>query len=279
MTQVKWTLLHGGYCTHPEKIVLPTGTWKPRIFPALFSLIEHPKEGPILFDTGYSSHFLTETRRFPYRLIRLITPVTFHEHEGAIQQVRQAGYSPEEVRYIILSHFHTDHIAGTRDFPQSIFICSRAAWEAVRGKKGWAAVRRGTVPRLFPEDFAERLRFIEDTPKCETFSPFATGHDLIGDGSLISVDLPGHADGQIGLFLNTEQDEVIFLAADSCWLSEAYQKRLLPHPISNLLTADPEAYKDSLSQVYQLSQEHPNIRIVPSHCLDTWQAILEARGE
>ncbi|MBA4493397.1 MBL fold metallo-hydrolase [Paenactinomyces guangxiensis] len=268
--------MSGGYCTHPEKMVLPYKKLKKRIFPALFSLIEHPVHGPILFDTGYSSRFFSETKRFPYRLFRLITPVTFSEHESARSQVKEAGYAPEEIRTIILSHLHTDHVAGLMDFPRSEMICSRSAWEAVRGKEGWSALKRGLIPSLLPGDFADRVLFVEDTPVLsikDRFSPFETGRDLFGDGSLISVALPGHAAGQIGLFLRTEQQGTIFLAADSCWVSEAYQKNVLPHPLTDLLTADKKALVESLAKVHALSLQHPDITIVPSHCLETWKTL------
>ncbi len=271
MIPLRWRLLCGGACTHPEKVVLPTGKWKKRIFPSLFSLFEHPSYGLILFDTGYARRFIDETKRFPYRIYRMTTPVRVSEADSAVAQVEKLGYQASDIRYIILSHFHADHICGCLDFPSSTFICSQKAYQSVVGKTGLKAVQQGFIPNLLPENFASRVQFIEETQRIKVISPFNEGYDLFGDGSLIAVDLPGHAVGQIGVFFRTEQDQQIFLAADSCWLEEQYRRNSMPHALARLITDDQEAYRESLKKVHQLSVEHPEIEIIPSHCLDTWQ--------
>jgi glyoxylase-like metal-dependent hydrolase (beta-lactamase superfamily II) len=282
MIQVKWRLFQGGYCTHPERMVNPNGSWKKRIFPALFSLIEHPVHGAILFDTGYASHFFSETKRFPYRLFRYITPVTLDPAEEAVKQIKQAGVKAEEIRTIILSHLHTDHISGLKDFRHATVICSQKEIDVVRRKKGWSALQRGFIPSLLPDHFYENIRLVEDCKVVdisEQYFPFEQGYDLLGDGSLVAVLLPGHAQGQIGLFFQTDQGETIFLAADSCWISLAYQQRIFPHPLASLLTVDKKAYKESLLKVHMLSIHHPEIRIVPSHCLETWEQIQKEQKQ
>jgi glyoxylase-like metal-dependent hydrolase (beta-lactamase superfamily II) len=271
MIPLRWRLLYGGVCTHPEKVVLPNRKWKNRIFPALFALIEHPVHGLILFDTGYAKRFFDETNPFPYRFYRMITPVIISESDSALAQIEKLGYQASEIRYIILSHLHADHICGCLDFPSSTFVCSQKAYQSVVGKTGLEAVKQGFIPNLLPSDFADRVQFIEETKRVKVVSPFQEGYDLFGDGSILAVDLPGHAAGQIGVFFQTEQDEQIFLAADSCWLEEQYRKNSMPHPLAGLITDDQDAYRESLNKVHQLSIEHPEIKIIPSHCLDTWQ--------
>jgi glyoxylase-like metal-dependent hydrolase (beta-lactamase superfamily II) len=227
----------------------------------------------MLFDTWYSHHFFTETAPFPFRFYRWITPVTLGEQEDALSQIQKQGFSPEEIRYILLSHLHADHIAGCKDFPYATFICSRIDYEWVRDTKGFQALKRGFVPGLLPEDFLRRVQWIEDGPLIsikERFSPFSHAFDLFSDGSLLAVHLPGHSPGQFGLFLQTES-QTVFLAADSCWLKQAYEKNIPPHPIANALTSDVADYKNTLKKVHQLSQQHPEIQIIPSHCLETWE--------
>ncbi|WP_044642295.1 MBL fold metallo-hydrolase [Risungbinella massiliensis] len=274
MKQVKWHLFQGGYCTHPGKIVNPKSNWKKRVFPALFFLIVHPEQGPILIDTGYSKYFFKETKRFPFSLFHLLTPVTFEQEEEAVQQIKKVGISPEDVKWIVLTHLHADHIAGVKDFPNATFICSQKELNAVHGKGDWKSLRRGFIPNLLPSDFGQRVKVIEELSQqniSAKFSMFNTAYDLFGDNSLIAVDLPGHAQGQIGLFFQDEQGKTIFLASDSCWVKEAYEEIVLPHPLSNLITEQPKEYRESLVKVHNLAKEHPDIRIIPSHCLDTWE--------
>ncbi|MBD1371446.1 MBL fold metallo-hydrolase [Hazenella sp. IB182357] len=273
MTYVNWKLMHGGACTHPEKMVIPTGTWQKRTFPALFSLIEHPKHGPILIDTGYAKHFFDETHKMPYRIMRYLTPVQFDERQSAYAQVIASGYQPEAVQFILLTHLHPDHVAGLKDFPKAAFYLSRTEYQSIADKKGIAAIRKGFIPGLLPIDFAKRSHFIEENANMiqdESIAPFEKGYDVFHDGSIVAVEIPGHSDGQIGFFIRTSSTKRIFLAADSCWVSEAYQNLIYPHPITHVLNKK-APYRNSLFKVHQLSQMQPKITIVPSHCQTYWK--------
>ena len=61
----KLKLYECGYCTHPEKVVLPNGSLKRLKFPATVALLQHPTRGYILFDTGYAARFFQATKKFP----------------------------------------------------------------------------------------------------------------------------------------------------------------------------------------------------------------------
>lgn len=276
MRKVKWTLLYGGHCKQPEKMVLSHRPWRQRILPALFSLIEHPTQGIILFDTGYSTAFFSATQTFPYRLYRYVTPVTFSEQQAAKSQLKRLGYSSKDVKFVILSHLHADHICGANDFPTATFLATRTAYDVVAHKKGLAALRNGFLPSLLPTDFLQRVQWIEHKNQIaltDDFSPFTNGYDLFEDQSIIAVDLPGHAAGQIGLFLHTVDDQTVFLVADGCWTSESYQFNQQPHWLTKLITHDAQAYQQTFRRIYQFAQQHPEVQIVPSHCLKTWNKI------
>lgn len=280
MTKVKWFLLHGGYCIHPEKIILPNRPWKKRVFPALFSLIEHPSYGLILFDTGYAHSFFTETASFPYRLYRYVTPVSFSEDQAAVTQLKRLGYSSHDVKVIILSHLHADHISGVKDFPSATFFLTRTAYDEIAQKQGFPALKRGFVPSLLPHDFLQRVQWIDHSYQVQLtqeYSPFTEGYDLLHDQSIIAVDLPGHAAGQIGLFFYTVDNETVFLLADSCWTYESYHSNEPPHHLTHFITHDPKAYRLTLERVHQFAQNHPQVRMIPSHCIKTWNQIQAER--
>lgn len=158
---VKSTLLHTGYCRQIERLARRDAPYRLASFYALAVLIRHPEAGLLLFDTGYSTHFFKETSRFPYSLYRWVTPVVFRKKDALVEQLSARGISPEEIRYIFLSHFHGDHIGGVRDFPKAVFLCSREAYHHIRDKRGIAAVRNGFIPGLLPPDFSERVQFLQ----------------------------------------------------------------------------------------------------------------------
>ena len=90
-------ILHAGYCTAPEHIAIQGGAWRHIHFPAMFALIEHPRFGPMLFDTGYSYRFFEETRKFPNRFYRWMTPVTLCEKDLATNQLSTLNISKDPV--------------------------------------------------------------------------------------------------------------------------------------------------------------------------------------
>ncbi len=265
--KVKLRLLAAGACKHPEALTLRGGTFRPVPFPAGFACIEHPEQGIVLFDTGYSSRFFLETARLPAALYRWITPVAFEETDSAASRLRELGIDQADVRHIVLSHMHADHIGGARDFPQAQFYYKEVAYRSVAKLGKLASVRAGYLPGLLPDDMPERSRMLDNCKaiKLPDSVPYGSGYDVFGDGSLIAVDIPGHAAGQIGLFASTER-HTYFLCADAVWFSRAYREGRPPHALAGLIMADRRQYGDTFDRLCRLHAAHPEVRIVPSHC-------------
>ncbi len=273
---IKVTFFQVGYCTHPEAIVIRDGRWKNIRFPSLCALISHPSIGYILFDTGYSNRFFQETRHFPFRLYALTTPVYLQPEDSAVYQLEKYGIEAAAIQNIIISHFHADHIGGLRDFPNAHFLCFQSAYKAVRHRRGFEALMAGFLVNLLPPDFEGRTTFAETKQLVSLppgYAPFDTGFDIFGDGSIIAVELPGHATGQLGLFLTDADNQTFFLIADACWLSRAYQNFLTPHPIAKLIFSNQQEYVTTLQKIHQLHKLNPEIKIIPTHCPDAWDML------
>jgi len=267
-------LFAAGYCTHVEAAVLTGGSLRQVKFPSLVGVIRHPRHGVILFDTGYTRRFFAETEAFPARIYRETTPVYYRDEEGVATQLRLRGIDPAEVRLVLLSHFHADHVAGCRDLPNARFVCYELAWRQLRDLTGFAALKQAFLPGLLPPDFEARVQAVEalrlvELP--ERLRPFEVGADLLGDGSVVVVPLPGHAPGHYGVVVATEPAPT-FLVADACWLSRSYRELLFPSPLAYLIFEDANAYRDSLTRLHQLHKASPQVAILPSHCPEVWAA-------
>jgi len=265
---VQIRILNTGFCYHPEMIVIRDGAWKNARFPSTFALIQHPRMGIILFDTGYAERFFEATRQLPFRIYRWVTPVHTHPDESAVAQISKLGISKEDVQFIFISHFHADHIAGLKDFPNTRFLCSHQALDELFTLGDWQATKAGFLKSLFPYDFAERCVYLESyplSPLSESLHPFKYGHDLAGDGSLIAIPLPGHHPGHYGLYCETESGPV-FLIGDACWHQRSYQKNIGPHPITSLIMQDFRGYGKTIQQLSDLHGNNPGIQIIPTHC-------------
>ncbi|MBX9802196.1 MAG: MBL fold metallo-hydrolase [Caulobacteraceae bacterium] len=241
----------------------------PTVFPALAALIVHPEEGPILFDTGYDPAFFAATEPFPERLYRWTTPVSFEPGDAVADQLPAFGFRPEDIRAVVVSHFHGDHIAGLSRFPQARIFCARAGLAEVQRTGRVARVRRGILAALAPVDLDARAVFFEARPPVALgpdMAPFETGADLLGDGSLLAVPLPGHCPGHWGLVVRQTDDRTRFLIADAAWSSGAVRDDVPPPRLTTALLGETGTYRETLHALHQLWGRNPEVILTPSHC-------------
>jgi glyoxylase-like metal-dependent hydrolase (beta-lactamase superfamily II) len=269
MTEVQVTALRAGHCLHPQAMSIRGGSWRPMEFPSLSMLLVHPTQGPILFDTGYDPAFMQATHPFPERLYRWLTPVTLADGEQVASQIVRLGFHPREVRHLVLSHFHADHMAGTHAFPNAAIHCARAGLEAACGASRWSAVRRGFLTSLIPADMHTRARFFEDGRKVAlstAFAPFAEGVDILGDGSLAAVELPGHCPGHWGLAVRDSAHGDHFMVADAAWSLDAIRRNMPAPALSSGFLGNTSKTRETLRMLNELSLRNQDMRITPCHC-------------
>jgi glyoxylase-like metal-dependent hydrolase (beta-lactamase superfamily II) len=281
-TRVELHLLRVGRCRHPEWVTLRGGRWRAIDFPALAALLIHPTAGPILYDTGYAERFWPATAPFPERLYRWITPVQLPEEERLGTQLGRFGVGLGDVRKVLISHLHADHVAGLRDLPGAGFLALRGDVEACLGRSGWQGLRRGFLPALLPPDFPARLALVDERPVIDlgpAWTPFQAGYDLLGDRSLVGIPLPGHSPAQLGVLLRTTEDRTVLLAADSCWSARAWREGRMPSNVARILFADWGAYRRTLLRLREVAERQPELAIVPSHCAETLAAFDPRPGE
>ncbi|UXI67123.1 MBL fold metallo-hydrolase [Tahibacter amnicola] len=262
-------LLSVGYCRHPEWVTMRGGALRSCTFPSLCALIVHPQLGPILYDTGYADHFLAATSRFPEMLYRWVTPVGLSPEQRLEVQLSQRGVRLRDIRFVVISHFHADHVAGLRDLPQARFIALRGEVDHLRRKHAWNALRKGFLPALLPPDFDARVRYADDSRAVTlgaAWRPFEHAFDILGDGSLLGVPLSGHTQSQMGLLCRDRNDRLVLLAADACWSARAFREQRMPSVLARLLMHDWAEYARTLHGLHAVSCSLPELAVIPSHC-------------
>lgn len=267
--RVQLSVLRVGHCRHPECIALAGGAWRMAEFPALVGLIRHPSAGVILFDTGYAEHFFAATAGWPERLYRWVTPVNLPQDECLATQLSREGIALHEVAHVFVSHLHADHIAGLRDLPRARIWCAEAAVRWARQLGRLARLRQATLLDLLPEDFTTRHTAIENTAQATLPAAWRTlgdGHDLLGDGSLWAVPLPGHARGHYGLLLRLRDDRELLLAGDASWGVREGRLRGAAWP-TRLLSDDWALQHATLQRLQSvLDRNDGGQMILPAHC-------------
>ncbi|MGE0045163.1 MAG: MBL fold metallo-hydrolase [Hyphomonadaceae bacterium] len=265
MARVSLQLFWTGSCRHPERSTRRDGAWRACDYPMYAAVIERAGE-LIAFDPGYAPRFFEATEPFPDRFYRWTTPAVCPAHASLAAQL---GARAEAVTKIVLSHFHADHMAGLMDFPHAEVWCAREAWAAFDARRGFGAVSSGYLKRLAPRDLAARVRFIEDLPLRAApgeAAPFAEAFDLYGDGSILLMPLPGHAIGQTGALLNTEDARGRFLIADATWsLASLRADAPPPWPVMRFL-GKPKPYLETWRALRALAARNPDLPLIPCHC-------------
>ena len=265
------TIMKAGQCRHLECIALRGGRIKEVPFPSLFFLLQHPTYGPCLIDTGYGSNMSDALNEFPFNIYGSILPVEISNQQTAERQLTRLGISPNEVRHLIITHFHVDHIGGLKDFPNATFWSSSTAWNSVKRLSGIRALCNGFFPSMIPSDFEARLRPIESLRKIEGKPGFETlgqNYDLFGDKSVLLVPLPGHAKGQFGVLVQERAGNLTLIAADACWTSKAYKECRMPSIFTYPFIDDVQSYRHTLRALHAIHSSGAVTHILPSHCAE-----------
>lgn len=277
-TPVKFDLLKVGLCQHAECAALRGGRVGKIDFPALVGLIEHPQHGLMLYDTGYSRHFFEATRRFPECLYRMVTPVQLPPEEELLAQLEERRIAARDIGTIFISHFHADHVAGLRDFPAARLIATGTERQSVEKKGRIGRLRRAYLRDLLPANIDQRLTLAETTPSIPLphgWQPFTHGHDLLGDASMIGIDLPGHTASQLGVTFRHENatgHDTTFLIGDAAWKIEGLAQDRPPSRLAYSLFDNGKAYDATFAQLRALHLGGTGaVRIIPSHCVTTWK--------
>lgn len=227
-----------------------------REFPSGVFLYDAADGRRVLFDTGYA----TGTWRTGWRgaAYRRLLPPQVHDEDDVALRLRADGVDPASITHVVLSHLHPDHIGGVRRFPQAIFVLSAGHERTLAGPRLRDGVLTGLLPDWFSD--AERRTLTDDAfVDVEVRGTMLRGHDLLGDGSYLVLDLPGHADGHLGALVEGR----VLLAGDAAWgadlVDASARLRMLPRAIQH----DPRRYADTVTALHDLIAA--GIRVVCSH--------------
>jgi glyoxylase-like metal-dependent hydrolase (beta-lactamase superfamily II) len=269
MIRVGFRWLERGTCSHPEIMTLGGGSLCPVDFPSMVGVIEHPTRGIFLFDTGYDPAFKDATAPFPERFYRWTTPVQIDDAQSWHNWLRLNGIAEDAIAGTVISHFHGDHVAGMRHLADKPVFCAKAGLAELRKPGRIGRVRQGLLPQLVPATADHNAHFFEDAPTCALsagYAPFAEGRDILGDGSLIAVELPGHCTGHWGMAFSTHDGQAVLLAADAVWSGRSISENRPPPRITTALLGNTRNYRATLNLLSSAARNNRELAILPSHC-------------
>jgi glyoxylase-like metal-dependent hydrolase (beta-lactamase superfamily II) len=165
-------------------------------------LIETATQGLVLVDTGFGAMDVAHPERRLSRFFRYFNNIRLEHRYTALEQVRQSGFSPADVRHIVLTHLDFDHAGGLEDFPNAKVHVMQAEMNAASTAAGWRDTRRFR---------AQQWNGVKDwafyNPEGERWNGFEAVRALLGDAheDILLVPLAGHTPGHAGVALRTAE--------------------------------------------------------------------------
>lgn len=164
-------------------------------------LVVHPK-GTLIWDTGALPDAAWEPTGGP--LTQHITLPDLQQRDVAMVkslkvQLAELGYSPSEITYLALSHYHYDHTANANEFAGATWLVRQVERDAM-----FAEIPPGTTQ---PSTYSA-LR------NSKTLILKNDEHDVFGDGTVIIKLAPGHTPGHQVLYLKLAKTGGVMLSGD-----------------------------------------------------------------
>jgi glyoxylase-like metal-dependent hydrolase (beta-lactamase superfamily II) len=235
-----------------------------RLLPILAFLIEHPG-GLFVFDTGLDPSLAARTRGTGKRLGDRVVRFRSSPEMSLPRRMKEQGLPPEEVRYVALSHLHSDHVGGLHAFPQARVLLTRQEWQAAQSPFG-------RLRGYLRQQYAGLTPTLVDLPTNASLSPSGMpsddcGLDCMSDGSLFLVPTFGHTAGHQALLAFLPLG-VVLLAGDAVYVRDGYLK-----PAAQPHAQFPDLEWRSLIALRALVKADPSAIILPAHDSSALQGV------
>jgi N-acyl homoserine lactone hydrolase len=163
-------------------------------------LMHHTTAGYLLWDTGISDRVAALPGGSP----GAEAGMTWYRTGTLLASLAALGVKPADVRYVVVSHSHPDHIGNVDEFPDATVIIQKAEWDF--------AMARPQKP-FSPAHKSQQLQ--GDT-------------DLFGDGSVMILSTPGHTPGHESLLVHLDKTGYVVLSGDVVHFQSNWDNRRVP---------------------------------------------------
>ena len=217
-------------------------------YPVPIFLIEHPN-GLVAIDAGLHPDLATSSARLG-PLDGRFNPQLPSDGSGTIGPILvSAGFDPNQVDHVILTHLHFDHVGGLAELPNARLVVQTAEWAA---RNDELMVSTGAYN---PDDLDYGHEPIE----------IAGDHDVFGDGTVTCLLTDGHTAGHQSVRVRAEQGTFV-VCGDCCYLRRTLDdEHLPPYGVDR---------GRQLAAVRRMAQEQSDgATLVFGHDSDQWAAI------
>ncbi len=155
-------------------------------------LVMHPK-GMLLYDTGLNDRLVG--RPLYENVLDGYGQIKFNTLSG---QLADIGVTPANIDYLVLSHYHWDHIGNAGDFAGSTWL-----------------VYQGDRDHMFAAEARAQAWFNQYSALERSKTRVLSGdYDVFGDGTVVVLATPGHTEGHCSLLVRLKNTGPVVLSGD-----------------------------------------------------------------
>jgi N-acyl homoserine lactone hydrolase len=222
-------------------------------------LLEHPQQGLVLVDAGICPEQAHQHGQYYRGILRLILDEDEYAQDPAEalpEQLKRLGFRADDVRTVILTHLHEDHVGALRELRKAKVVISKTEWD-MRHMKMF-----GFIPMFYEPSYSSVAEWDRITFDSGAFHTFARSQDLFRDGSVRLLPTPGHTPGHLSVLL--EMGTYQLLVTGDCL-----------YTLRHLATTQVQAVRmsramgndqiDSINRIGELKRLRPGIFLVPGH--------------
>ena len=231
-------------------------------------LIEHPK-GKFLVDTGWAREMSPNGGFDKKAQIKSLGSVILYEvNQGRIglgqcidEQLAKMGIQDSDIDAVLLTHLDCDHANGLQQ---------------VKGAKKFLV---SADELKFASKATNRIRYYKgwwkETPLTafewnDTQGPVGKSYDLLGDGSIELINIPGHADGLFAVKVKNTDGKFVLLFSDG-----GYARKRWEEQITSGIAADKQLQKQSLAWIREQSLDPDCVESLANHDSDIAPHVIE----
>ncbi len=238
----------GGDHCNPIKASGIFGRRKDRLWlPVSAYLIDHPK-GRLLVDTGWARDMSPKGELDRKAQIRSLGSFPLYLiNQGRVplgacidEQLHSVGLQASDLDAVLLTYLDCDHANGLKQVKgaKRFLVAADEVRFAAKGLQN--KIRYNS--RWWSEVSLTEFRWND------TQGPAEKSYDLLGDGSIELINIPGHSDGLFAVKVKNEEGKFVLLFSDGGYATRSWKEQ-----ITSGIAADKAAQKKSLQWIREQS--------------------------
>jgi glyoxylase-like metal-dependent hydrolase (beta-lactamase superfamily II) len=187
-------------------------------------------------------------------------PVLSHE-QAVVPALRNAGFDPADVRYLLNSHLHLDHtggLAAINSFPNAEVIVTRTEYEY------------GHAPDWYADAVYIDDDFIKPGIRWALLDETEDGYDVFGDGAVRCWRSPGHSPGHMSFEVELARSGTFLLTIDAAYTTDHWNEKVLP----GFLASAVETVR-SVKKLHHIARRS-DATVVTGHDPDAWPTFKQS---